>query len=162
MKKCWILLMMTLLLTGCGGQETFETVADELVQSVMAQPKEVQIQLPEEAVLPAMESENGVLYICKDYDVTVQTLSGGDLQETIRQVSGYDMEDLTLMQTSSGDIARYDFVWTSVADGGEQVNRASILDDGNYHYVLTAMTDAELAEEYREIWNGLFETFTLT
>ena len=36
-----------------------------------------------------------------------------------------------------------------------------ILDDGAYHYVLTTMADAEVAAEYREIWNGIFDSFGL-
>ena len=161
MKRYLVMGMALMMLSGCGTAETYETMADELIQSVMVQPKEIRLQLPEEAVLPAMESENGTLYICKDYDVTVQILPGGDLQQTVLEISGYTPEDLTLIETVAGSMTQYDFVWTSAADGGEQINRASILDDGSYHYVLTAMTDAELAEEYREIWNGMFETFGL-
>ena len=39
--------------------------------------------------------------------------------------------------------------------------RATLLDDGNYHYVLCATVDAEKIEEYQEIWNGIFESFQL-
>lgn len=161
MKLLCLLVVMGVLLAGCGAAETYETMADEMIQSVMAQPREIRMQLPDEAVLPAMESDTGTLYICKDYDVSVQTLEGGDLEETIRQITGYELEELTIMQTLSGNLTRYDFVWTSASDGGEQVSRASVLDDGSYHYVLTAMADADVAEEYREIWNGLFESFGL-
>lgn len=161
MKSVWIWAVLALLLTGCTSVETYETVADEPVQSVMAQPSEIKLELPEEAVLPVMESESGILYICRDFDVAVQTLTGGDLKKTIQQVSGYDQEDLTVMQTEAGEWIRYDFVWTSATDGGEQVNRASVLDDGHYHYVVTATADAKLTEEYREIWNGMFESFSL-
>jgi hypothetical protein len=58
-------------------------------------------------------------------------------------------------------LERYEFVWTSAVDGGEQIGRATILDDGDYHYVLSATVGAELIEEYQEIWNGIFESFYL-
>ena len=161
MKKAIALLSLLMLLTGCGAAETYETMADEIIQSVMAQPREISMQLPEEALLPAMESDSGTLYICKDYDVTVQTLESGDLEETIRQVSGYSPDELTIMQTMSGELTQYEFVWTTTTDSGEQVGRAMILDDGNYHYVLTTMADADIVSEYQEIWNGLFESFGL-
>lgn len=161
MKKVWMILALALVLSGCGAEETYETMADELIQSVMAQPREISITLPEEALLPAMESDSGTLYICKDYDVIVQTVESGDLEETIRLVSGFSPEELTIMQTQTGEMTQYDFVWTTTTDGGEQVGRAMILDDGNYHYILTTMADADVVEEYREIWNGLFETFEL-
>lgn len=159
MKKLWVLLVIGLVLSGCGAEETYETVADEMVQSVMAEPKEILLTLPEETVLPAMESENGTLYICREFDVSVQTLEGGDLKATVESVSGYSPDDLTIMQTISGDCKKYDFVWTATGELGDQVCRASILDDGSYHYVVTAMVDADLYEEYQEIWNGMFETF---
>lgn len=161
MKKLCLIFALAVLLTGCGAAETYETLADEVVQSVMAQPKEIKVTLPEEAVLPAMESDNGTLYICKDYDVTVQTLESGNLEATIRTISGYSPEELTVMETSAGEMTKYDFVWTSTSDTGEQVGRAMILDDGSYHYVLTTMADADVVSEYKEIWNGLFESFQL-
>lgn len=161
MKKLCLVLALSLILAGCGAAETYETLADEMVQSVMAEPREIQLTLPEEAILPAMESDNGTLYICRDYDVTVQTRESGDLKETIRLVSGFDPEDLTVIQTTEGELTKYEFVWTSAGELGDQVGRAAILDDGNYHYVLTAMTDAEKIQDYQEIWNGMFESFGL-
>lgn len=161
MKKVWLILAAVLLLTGCGAEETMETVADEAVQAVAAQPREIRVDLPEEAVLPAMESDSGVLYICKDYDVAVQTLDGGDLDRTIRTITGYSAADLTVMQTSDGGLTRSEFVWTSAGELGDQVCRAAVVDDGSYHYVLSASIDSEKAGEYQEIWNGMFESFTV-
>lgn len=157
-----LILAMMLLLTGCGDEETLETIADEAVRMVSAQPREIRVDLPEEAVLPAMESDSGVLYMCKDFDVSIQTLDGGDLQKTIRTVSGYSADDLTVLQTADGDFTRSEFVWTTAGEFGDQVGRAAIVDDGHYHYVLTAMIDAENAWQYQEIWNGMFESFTVS
>lgn len=161
MKKfCWIL-MLALLLCGCGAEETYETVADEMVQVVSAQPRQITMRLPEETLLPAMESDGRTLYLCSGYDVAVQTLDGGDLDATVRQISGFGCDDLTIMQTMVNEYICYEFVWTNASDLGDQVCRAMILDDGSYHYVLTASAPANDAMEYQEIWNGLFETFGL-
>lgn len=159
MRKVCLCLVMVLLLTGCGVEETLETVADEAIQAVSAQPREIQVQLPEEAVLPVMESDNGKLYMCKDFDVSLQTLDGGDLQKTIKSVSGCSIDDLTVMQTEEGGFVRSEFVWTTAGEAGEQVCRAAVVDDGSYHYVLTAMIDSDKAWAYQEIWNGMFESF---
>ena len=161
MKKWCVLLLLVFCLSGCGEAEVFETVQDEAVRPVMAEPGEIMLQLPEEAVLPAMETDSGTLYMCRDYDVMVQTLAGGDLDATVRQVTGYGLEDLTVITTAKGDLTCYEFVWTIASDIGEQVCRGMILEDGHYHYVLSAMTDASLTSEYQEIWNGLFESFGL-
>lgn len=162
MKKLCVLIAIALLLCGCGVEETFETVADEMVLEVLAQPREILLTLPEETLLPAMETDSGTLYLCDGYDVAVQTLEGGDLDATVRQITGFGCDDLTIMETVAGECACYEFVWTAATDLGEQVGRAMILDDGSYHYVVTATAPAENAEEYQEMWNGMFETFGLS
>ena len=161
MKKIWILVLALMLLCGCGAEETFETVGDEIVQQVLAQQREILLKLPEETLLPAVETDGRTLYSCSGYDVTVQTLAGGDLNATVRQISGFAADDLTVIQSATGELTCYEFVWTGTGDLGEEVCRAKILDDGNYHYVLTASASAKMAGELQEIWNGMFETFEL-
>ena len=162
MKKLVLFMALTVLLAGCGASETFETVADEMLQEVAVQAKEIRVDLPEDSVMPAMESENGKIYLCGDYDVTAQTLPSGDLGATVRAVSGYGMDDLTVIQTASGELDQYEFVWTTAGEMGQNIGRATILDDGNYHYVLSATIDADLIGEYQEVWNGIFESFHLS
>ena len=159
--KIVVFLLLAALLSGCSKAEVYETVNDEAAQSVSAQPREILFDLAQEPVLPAMESDGGTLYLCGDYDVVVHTCQSGDLQNTVREVSGFLPEELTLIQTGTGDVSRYEFVWSSAVDGGQQIGRATVLDDGNYHYILSATVDAELIEEYQEIWNGIFESFQL-
>ena len=161
MKKFVLLVMIALLLSGCSGKQTFETVDDELVQPAVAQQRQVLLQLPEETLLPAMECDGRTLYLCSGYDVAVQTLSAGDLDATVRQICGFGSENVTIMETAAGDCKCYEFAWTMATDLGEQVGRAMILDDGNYHYTLTATTPADKAQEYQQIWNGMFDTFGL-
>ena len=161
MKKIWIIFFTVLMLTGCGKAEVYETVSDEPVLAAEAQPREVYFQLAEEPAMPVMESDGGQLYLCGDYDIMVQTLKSGDLDSTVHQVSGFSREDVTILQTGSGEIDQYEFVWTSASDGGQQIGRATILDDGSYHYVLSATMDSGLIGEYQEIWNGIFESFKL-
>ena len=156
---CGVLLL--LVLTGCGAAETYETVADDMAQPVMAEPREIWVALPEDSVLPVMECENGRIYLCGDYDVTVQTLSAGDLDGTVRAVSGFGAADVTLLQTAAGEEDRYEFVWTCAGELGQEVGRATIIDDGTYHYVLSAIMDAQKISEYQEVWNGIFESYKL-
>ena len=159
--KILVLLMIVLMLTGCGPAQVYETVTDELVLPVSVQPREIRFDLAQEPVLPAMESEGGLLYLCGDFDVMVQTLEAGDLNDTVYRISGFLPEELTLIQTGEGDVDKYEFVWTSATDGGHMIGRATVLDDGNYHYALSATVNADLIEEYQEIWNGIFESFEL-
>ena len=159
--KIIVLILAALLLSGCQGKETFEYVTDELVVPASVQPREVHFFLAEDPAMPAMESDGGKLYLCGDYDVMIQTREGGDLEETVKAVSGFSSEELTLIQTASGDVDRYEFVWTSCAEDGELIGRATILDDGNYHYVLTVLSPAESVQNREEIWETLFQSFAL-
>ena len=57
MKKCCLLLVLALLLCGCGAEETFETVADEWAAPAMAQPRQISVRLPDNGVVPVLENE---------------------------------------------------------------------------------------------------------
>ena len=87
--------MVMLLLAGCGAAETVETVADVWEEPVMAAPSQIHLELPGEALECAMESDTGRLYLGDGYDVMVQTLSGGDLEATIRALTGFSKEEIT-------------------------------------------------------------------
>ena len=153
---------LLLLLCGCSTEQTFETVTDEMVLNASVQPKEILLTLPEDTLLPAMETDSGTLYLCDGYDVAVQTMESGDLDATVRQICGFGCDELTLMQTKAGEYTCYDFVWTAATDMGQQVGRARILDDMTFHYALSTSAPAKNAEEYHEIWNGIFDSFGIS
>lgn len=156
-----LLLLVVLLLTGCRRQETVETVNDVLVQQTAATMQQMVVELPKEAALPTMETANGKLYVCQTHTISQQILESGDLEKTVHAVSGYAREDLEIMETRWGDTRRYDFVWTAAGETGDQVCRACILDDGSYHYVLTASTDAAQAGKLQSQWREMFNSFRL-
>lgn len=162
MKNCVLLLLMILLLAGCGTEETFETIADELVQPVMARPGHISVQLPGETALPVIENDSGRIYVCNDYEIVVQTLDGGDLDKTMQTVSGMAKENLTVMETFSDGVSRYEFVWASAGETGDQTGRGAILDDGNYHYCLSVLCNAENGEKTQINWDQVFSSFCLS
>ena len=161
MRKWMALLMMVLLLCGCGAEETWETISDEPVLEAMAQPREILVELPGEVALPAMESEGQRLYVCEDYEICLQTLNGGDLDRTVRTLSGYSLDAVTVMETSLQGIDRYEFVWVSAGEEGDRLGRGVILSDGGYHYTLTVLRDADTTEKSQILWNDIFASFQL-
>ena len=161
MKKLCLVMALVCLMAGCGAEDTMETVADERVLA-QAAAQEIHVELPEETVLPVMQTDTGKLYICRDFEVSVQTLPGGDLDRTVEALSGFGEEDVMVMETESNGLTRYDFVWSCAGEIGPEVGRASVLSDGTWHYCLTAMTAEKHAAEYQEIFNGMFESFTLS
>ena len=57
--KRWIgILLSALLLCGCQREETMETVADEWLVPVMAQPREISLRLPEDLAMPVLEQDS--------------------------------------------------------------------------------------------------------
>lgn len=161
MKKCWIPVVLALLLCGCGAEETFETVADDLVQSVMATPREISVRLPENAVSPVLESEGEQVYLCDGYEIIVETREAGDVGATVRAVSGYEKEDITVIETQWQDVSRYEFVWAAAGENGDRLGRAVVLDDGSYHYCLSVIRDASLSQDSQIVWNDVFRSFTV-
>jgi len=155
MKKLWVLLCALLMLTGCS-QPTFETVTDLYQDGPLPQAKSICLELPQEAAMPTMESEeSGKLYLCDGYSIAVQTLSGGDLDGTLRQLTGFSRDSLTVMERKTGGISRYDCVWTAAGEGQEQTCRCVVLDDGVYHYAVTVMSDSVDAGKLQETWQSI-------
>lgn len=161
MKKFWIMLPLVLLLQGCGAEAAMETISDELVQPVMASPRQITVHLPDDTVAPVLESDQEQVYLCQDYEIVVETLSSGDLNETVRRISGYEKEKLTVVKTEQDAADRYEFVWVSAGEEGERLGRAVILDDGNYHYCLSVLRDAESKANSQIVWSDVFQSFSL-
>ena len=159
MKKLWLLVLCIGLLSGCAPRETFETVGDWYYEPVVSHGI-VTLQLPQDAVASTMSVEAGSVYLCDGYTVSLLTLAGGDLPRTVREVSGFPAERVELIATQRGGVDRYDFVWACAGEGGDQLGRAAILDDGTYHYVLTVLGEANICGSNQSI-ETLFDTFTL-
>lgn len=160
MKKWMICMLFPLLLCGCGAEETFETIADEQVLSVMAKPRQITVDLPEDAVAPVLDSEGEQIYLCDGYDIVIEVLPSGDLTGTVRSISGYGKEDLTVLETQWEDVTRYEFVWAAAGENGDRLGRAVILDDGDYHYCMTLLRDAD-GKDSQIVWNQVFSSFDL-
>lgn len=162
MRKCCILLLSMLLLCGCSAEQTFERVYDDLLLPVMAPMAELQLQLPVNAAQPVLANDTGEkLYFCDGYTLAVQTLEAGDLNKTLRSLCGYSREELTVLETKSGSHSRYDWVFTCAGEGGTQVGRGAILDDGSYHYCVTVMAQEALSGSLEGDWNAVFASLSL-
>jgi hypothetical protein len=162
MKKCGIIVAAMLLLSGCSAQETLETISDMYFQSVMAEVRQVIVDVPKDAGVEVLQSDDGgKLYLCDGYTVTVQTMEAGDLNKTLLDVTGYAKEDLTMMQTRQDGVKRYECIWTAAGESETQVGRACVLDDGNFHYVITVMAGESVSGGLKQVWKDLFDSFRL-
>lgn len=159
MKKVCVLLVLVALLSGCAAQPAWETVFDQLESPVMAQMQKLEVALPKEATAPTLQSEDaGTLYLCDGYSLSIQTMAAGDLDATMRSLSGFSKDQLTVMTTEKHGVRRYDCVWSAAGEGGDQVARSVILDDGNYHYAVTVMADFASAGDLADTWKGILDS----
>ena len=158
MKRWLCCLLPVLMLCGCGAEETLETVADEWMVPAMAQPREVALRLPEDLAMPVLEEDDRKMYLGEDYEIMVETLESGSLDATLRSLTGYPADRLTVIRTSQNDADRFDFVWTAAGEQGERLGRGAILDDGDYHYCLSVLRDGD---ETLVVWQDVFASFSL-
>lgn len=162
MRKLSLMLTLVLLLAGCAPAEDFETMSDVYEEPGQIAASNVFVQLPEEAAVPTMETqEGGSLYLCDGFSLALQTFHSGDLHATLKSVTGYDRDRLLVMERRQDMLMRYECAWTAVGEGGDQVARTVVLDDGNYHYTLTLMTDADSAGRLAATWQNILESFCL-
>lgn len=162
MNRLILIAGLLLLLTGCAAQTTFETVEDVYVQPVSEQTHQMTLALPDNAsALTVQSDEGGNLYFCDGYTLSVQVMQSGDLEETLRQTTGFGKDQLQPLQTQYGQVKRYDCVFACAGEGEDQIGRAAVLDDGVNHYVLCCMAEASQAQQLQSQWQELFSSFRL-
>ena len=150
------------MLAGCGNPDVFETMSDTyLVPEAVPAQKTSMLLSEDSAIQIENTGSNDSIYLCDDYCVMVQTFASGDLNATIRSVTGYAKDKLLIMQREIDGIRSYECVWASAGEGGDQLGRMLILDDGSHHYALSVMADAENAGELADTWQLLLDSFQI-
>ena len=162
MKKLLAVLMIAAMLCGCGAQETFEIVEDLIPVEPVAVPQQFYVSLPEEAASPTFREDNsGELYVCNGYTISKQITDSGDMEKTVKNLSGKEMKELQVIKTKKEAFDRYDFVWSAAGEDGLQLGRACVLDDGNFHYALSVMAEEETAGELQTTLQDMFASCKL-
>ena len=161
MRKLLFICLVLLLLPGCAATQTFETVTDVYEEPAAVPSYALTLELPEAASVCTMKTQSDILYECEEYSLYVQTMAGGDLDRTLRDITGYESDELSVIQTKAGTFDRYELAWTVAGEGGQQICRTVILDDGNTHHALTAMGDHTKGSQLAQAWQKLFSTVRL-
>ncbi len=159
MKKLCFLFVFVFMLVGCQATPTFETTEDVYAPQPQSAPRQVGLEIPEG--VQTIAGENGKLHLCDGYDITVQTFASGDLNSTVQQLTGFAPDALTMLQTVASGVKRYECAWTAAGETGDTVGRAVVLDDGQYHYCVTVMSDAAAAGELTTVWQALLGSVQL-
>lgn len=158
-----MMLVLAFLLVGCGAVSDYETVLDVYNEQPIPAPRDLSVLLPGGETVVTMESGvHDSLWMGDDFTACVQTLSSGDLEQTICTVTGLKTEDLTLIHRQQDELHRYECVWVSAGEGGDQLNRAVILDDGSYCYVLSLHAAAEKTGDLSPVWENVVDSVSLS
>ena len=159
MRKMIVVLISVLILAGCGSTQTLETIADEPVLAVSAEQREVKVELPDDAAVMTMSCDNKTIYLCGGYEICFEVLDAVDLDRTIKQVTGFHEEDLTVLKTGYEGFSKHEMVWSSAGETGDYLGRAVVLDDGDHHYVLSALAPADMVQNLEGQWEEMFASF---
>ena len=159
MKRLVVLSLCAFFFCGCSAVQTMETVADDI--QVMASPATVEITYFNEDVSAITADGGDRLYFCDGYTVAVQILNSVNLENSIRMMTGYSSDDLTVMKTSRDGLPAYEYVWTAAGESQEQMCRGILLDDGMFHYAITVMADYSQAGELQQTWQELLNSVSI-
>ncbi len=163
-KWCWAVLL-GLLLTGCQAQPAWETVDDEMTAEVIQvtqPPYRMTFGVPDEAVLEAFASdEYRQVYFQEDgdYEIVSEAMTAGSIEDVVKEISGFSMDEMTVMKTERGALPEYQFTWYSNSDNGGVISRASVLGDGNYYYTLVFSVQEDCGKEYEKTAKEVFSSF---
>lgn len=161
MKKLFVLLLITSMLLGCSAEETFEVVEDVIPVEPVAVPQQFFVSLPDEAMTPTFQGDGEELYVCQGYTISKQIQESGDMEKTVNTLTGHSQEDIQIIKTFYDNCDRYDLVWTAAGEEGLQLGRACILDDGNYHYILSTLAGEDTAGQLRDTFQDMYDSCKL-
>ena len=160
MKKMVAILLIVLMLSGCAVQ-TFEKVEDDNDITAMAEPATLLVDLPEDAAVPAMQGATGSLYFCDGYDIMVEIMASGNLNDTLQSLTGFGQDELEMIRTRRCGVDCYEGAWSAAGEAGDHVGRVLVLDDGKFHYCVTVLTLAEDAGSCAEDWKEILDSVAL-
>ena len=160
MKKLLVVILLSMLLVGCSAGE-FEQVSDVYAPQADPVKQEIKLTMPADASQATVQSDFGSIYFCDGYEIMVQTFLGGDIQGTIKELTGFDMEALTVIESEYGGLKRYECAWTAVGEAGASVGRTVVLDDGAYHYCVSLLANEEEVAPLQETWQALIHSVTV-
>lgn len=170
MKKRMALLAAALLaaaMTGCGAQDTWETVDDVLPAepvSAFAGAYRLGFAIPQDAqVIEQTENGEACVYGQTDgaYEITAQTMLSSTPDGAIRRLTGFAPEQLPVIKTKRFGLNEYQLVWYSLDEDGGRLCRADVLCDGALCYVLTFSVREELSAQYADTAREVFASLSL-
>lgn len=160
----WIMIVFAVVMFGGCGQE--QDAQGESVQDATELRKgpakyDMAMGLPSDGQA-IFEDETCQVFSQEDVTVTTQIMQADSLEVLLKELTGMDQQRLTVMKTWQDEMPRYDLTWVSAGEGGLNVYRSAILDDGQSYYVATASVPEECAGKNTQRMEDWISTLVLT
>lgn len=168
MKKSGCLAVVCLLaaaLCACQAEVQWETVNDEVIEASgpAEEPYVIIFGIPEDAGLEPLSEDCRRLYVQDngDYEILSDVVTAPNLDEALRQVSGFGEDEIDVVETRRFGLPAYRFAWASASDEGNFLSQASLVADGNYYYALIFTVREEAGTAYDACAEAVFSSFGL-
>lgn len=160
MRKIACLLCSLALLTGCS-VPVWETVEDfqpsQPVSGWMETAYEIQIGLQEQPEL-IWETAGCKLYEAGNLEIETDVFLSSGLDSAVRRLTGYEVEQISILQTERFALPEYQFAWYSQTEEGGQMCRADLVMDGMVCYAVVCRVPEDqgntMSEEVRQVFSG--------
>jgi len=153
------------LLAGCQAEVQWETVDDTVIEASAPaeEPYVIIFGVPTDADLAPMSEEGRKLYVQEegDYEILSDVITAPNLDQALRQVSGFGEGEIDVVETRRFGLPAYRFAWASASDEGNYLSQASLVADGNYYYALIFSVHEEEGTAYDDCAEAVFDSFGL-
>lgn len=165
MKMICLILLICVLLSGCGTAAVWETVDDFMPEvpasSWLDEAQVIEITLPSNAVL-AEEGEGCRLYEADGLQVETNTFLASDLRAAVKHLSGYEEDQMMILQMERDGLPEYQFAWYAQTEEGGRLYRADLVMEGMTCYAVVCSTPEEAGDAYEIQSRQVFASFTLS
>ena len=154
MKKLVLMLVLSVLLSGCTAPSASKAPGTQPTER--PQPRQVVLTLPAGTAAPTLGEGGRQLWFLEEGEVQVQTFYS--LEQALEQITGLPAEKLTVLPCGKN---RTETVWCSAGEGQPRIGRAVFLEEGDWCYCVSMLTDASEAEKAEEMWRSLVRSIHL-
>lgn len=165
-RNVWALaLCAAALLAGCRAEVQWETVDDEVVAASgpAEAPYVITFGVPEDADQAPLSEEGRRLYVQTDgdYEILSDVVTAPNLDEALRQVSGFGRDEIEVVEARRFGLPEYRFAWASESDEGSYLSQATLIEDGSYFYALIFSVREEESRDYADCAEAVFASLGL-
>ena len=165
MKRGIALGFLLVFLTGCS-RPVWEMVNDVPEDVVNASSTDagyqIETSLPQDMEILA-QTDEWCIYTNVDgsLEVETRTFPASNIDLAVKVLSGYDAEQLNVLQTERFDLPEYQFAWVSQTECGQWLHRADLVIDGTDCYAVVCSTLEQAGNTYADEVRQVFSAFGL-